>query len=93
MGDQEVKRCTAALLEDRVEQLAEGPARDEEGERLVLVGRPGVNSGDQEAPDSPGDGGDGGSMSVDRDSGEAITTRRRRWHFRAGSAGDGRTAW
>ncbi len=94
MGKQEMKRRAAALLEDVVQELADRPTRDEESERLVLVRRPGVDSSDEEAPERTGEGRHGRPMKVDREvCGKTTSTRGRRWHFRAASAGDGRTAW
>jgi hypothetical protein len=94
MGKQEVKRRPAALLENRVQQLAKRPSRDEERERLVFVGGPGVDSSDQEACECAGEGRDGSVMKVERDPlGEAVATLHRRWHFRVRSADDGRAAW
>ena len=94
MGKQEVKRRPAALLDNRLQQLAKRPSRDEERERLVFVGGPGVDSGDQEAPERTGEGRDGRVMKVEGDPlGEAMTTLHRRWHFRVRSADDGRAAW
>ena len=40
-GDGEVERCAATLGDDGSEKIAERLAAEEEGERLVLVRRPG----------------------------------------------------
>ncbi len=48
-GEDEVERCAAALAEDRVQDVPERAAADEERECLVLVRRPGAQEPAQDA--------------------------------------------
>ncbi len=49
-----MKRRAAALRDDGFEQIAERAAADEEGERLVLVRRPGAQAREQERAEREG---------------------------------------
>lgn len=46
------------MSEDCLEEISEGSLTDEEGKGLVLVGRPGVELGEEEGGDSQGCTGD-----------------------------------
>ena len=48
-----MQRCAAALGDDGVQHVAERASADEEGERLVLVWRPGAQEPAEDAGDAP----------------------------------------